>query len=97
MIFKEQLPEAEGVLPKKFQNIVVKKPDNDIRRPGGAGLDDFAGLLESRGQTLESEWSKSSDARDLASDYLDVRVAFSPIPKNRQGMRCSCSGFCCQH
>ncbi|KAG8954934.1 hypothetical protein FRC04_010418 [Tulasnella sp. 424] len=79
--FREPLPvNEEGGLPKELQDMVVKKPTNDVDRPGGPGLDDFAGLLESGSKRPESEWTKLKDAQDATSTgsaYLDVRLELS--------------------
>ncbi|KAG9015079.1 Cell morphogenesis protein PAG1 [Tulasnella sp. 427] len=79
--FQEPIPVTEeGAIPTEFQNIVVKKPTNDVDRPGGAGLDDFVGLLESGGKRPESEWTTLKEAEEGAStgsSYLDLRVEIS--------------------
>ncbi|KIO33818.1 hypothetical protein M407DRAFT_17421 [Tulasnella calospora MUT 4182] len=81
MTFREPLPVSEkGRLPKELQNIVVKKPNVDVDRPGGPGLADFAGLLEGGSKRPESEWTQLKDAQDSPSTdlaYLDVRLELS--------------------
>ncbi|KAG8897947.1 hypothetical protein FRC01_011098 [Tulasnella sp. 417] len=81
MTFLEPLPvSGEGGLPQDLQSIVVKKPAIEVDRPGGPGLDDFAGLLESGNRRPESEWTKLKDAQDTPSTdsaYLDVRLELS--------------------
>lgn len=81
MTFREPLPvNEEGDLPKELQDIVVKKPTNDVDRPGGPGLADLDGLLESGSKRPESEWTKLKDAQDATSTgsaYLDVRLELS--------------------
>lgn len=83
--FNEPLPLIDGNLPRDLQHVQVEKP-NVAFTPGGVGLDDLAGYLESGSKQEKTQWSAVMDTIDEERPVMEVALALGQ-PGRKPGER----------